>query len=281
MDTVKNPQAFHSDPVRTGESETTVVQIDPAASAALAEAIRSARQDLKAEPKAEPSKKLEDEAPSRSRFFNSSLVTQAATALLLIGAGWLASYTGTLGTMDAIRHMEAEALRSQEILTTLKADLATLKNTLAAARDVDRTSSTTISDRAKLAEKIDRLASTLQDPGKKLTALEERLNRMEGQIMAGLNNIATAKPAAPTAAPAPAAVQESETAVKPVKAEPVDGWVLREVYNGSALVEGRNRGLYEVMPGNMIPGVGRVEAIERRGARWVVVTDKGFISTYR
>jgi hypothetical protein len=102
---------------------------------------------------------------------------------------------------------------------------------------------------------------------------------MEGQIMAGLNNIATAKPAAPVPAPAPA--PESETALKPAKAEPVDGWVLREVYNGSALVEGRNRGLYEVMPGNMIPGVGRVEAIERRGARWVVVTDKGFIGTYR
>jgi len=277
MDTVKNLQTLHSDPVRTGESETAIVQIDPVASAALAEAIRSARQDLKAEPKAELLKSPEAEAPTRPRLFNSSLVTQAATALLLVGAGWLASYTGTLGTMNAIRHMEAESLRSQEILTTLKDDLATLKNTLAAARDVDRTSSTTISDKTKLAEKIDRLAVTLQDPGKKLTALEERLNRMEGQIMAGLNNIATAKPAAPAPAPAP----ESEPALKPAKAEPVDGWVLREVYNGSALVEGRNRGLYEVMPGNMIPGVGRVEAIERRGARWVVVTDKGFISTYR
>jgi len=81
----------------------------------------------------------------------------------------------------------------------------------------------------------------------------------------------TAAVAAPD--PAPAA--------KPVSAEPVDGWVLREVYNGSALVESRSRGLYEVMPGNIIPGVGRVEAIERRGARWVVVTDKGFIGTYR
>jgi hypothetical protein len=277
MDTVKTLEALHPGLVRTGESETAIVQIDPAASAALAEAIRSARQDLKAEPKAELPKDPEAEVPSRPRLFNRSFVTQAAAALLLIGAGWLASYTGTLGTMDAIRHMEAEAVRSQEILTTLKDDLATLKNTLAAARDVDRTSSTTISDKAKLAEKIDRLAVTLQDPGKKLTALEDRLNRMEGQIMAGLNNIATAKPAVPAPAPAP----ESETALKPAKAEPLDGWVLREVYNGSALVEGRNRGLYEVMPGNMIPGVGRVEAIERRGARWVVVTDKGFIGTYR
>jgi hypothetical protein len=35
------------------------------------------------------------------------------------------------------------------------------------------------------------------------------------------------------------------------------------------------------MPGGMLPGVGRIEGIERRGARWVVVTDKGFIGTYR
>ena len=66
-----------------------------------------------------------------------------------------------------------------------------------------------------------------------------------------------------------------------MKSEPVDGWVLREVYNGAALVENRNRRLYEVMPGGILPGVGRIEGIERRGARWVVVTDKGFIGTYR
>jgi hypothetical protein len=35
------------------------------------------------------------------------------------------------------------------------------------------------------------------------------------------------------------------------------------------------------MPGGILPGVGKVEAIERRGARWVVLTDKGFIGTYR
>ncbi len=57
--------------------------------------------------------------------------------------------------------------------------------------------------------------------------------------------------------------------------------MLREVYNGAALVESRNRRLYEVMPGGILPGVGRVEAIQRRGTRWVVLTDKGFIGTYR
>jgi hypothetical protein len=107
---------------------------------------------------------------------------------------------------------------------------------------------------------------------------------MESQIMTTLAGLNT-KPATPSVPAAPpaieAATREEPPVPKPVKSEPVDGWVLREVYDGAALVENRNRRLYEVMPGGILPGVGRIEGIERRGARWVVVTDKGFIGTYR
>jgi hypothetical protein len=143
---------------------------------------------------------------------------------------------------------------------------------MASYRDVNHTASTTsAADQAKLVEKVERLAIALQEPGKKFSALEARFDKFEGQITTTLNNLSTK----PTAAAAPAAAESNR------KTEPVDGWVLREVYNGSALVESRNRRLYEVMPGGMLPGVGRVESIERRGARWVVLTDKGFIGTYR
>jgi len=278
MDTSDSLRLPPAGPPQAGESSASTIRIDPAASAALAAAVRSARQDLKPESAAVPPKS----ADARPRLARSALPAQAAAALLLIGVGWAASYTGTLGTRDAIRHMEAEAARSQEILARLTEDLAALKSTMAAVRDVEHTSSVAASGQAKLAEKIDRLSAAIQDPGKKLTSLEDRLNRMEGQIMTSLNNLAAAKAVVPPAAtPAATAPQESAPAVQAVKAEPVEGWVLREVYNGSALVEGRNRRLYEVMPGNVIPGVGRVEAIERRGTRWVVVTDKGFIGTYR
>jgi hypothetical protein len=56
----------------------------------------------------------------------------------------------------------------------------------------------------------------------------------------------------------------------------VDGWVLRNVSGGSALVEGRP-GLIQVMPGDSLPGVGRVETIKREDGRWVVVTARGLI----
>ena len=56
----------------------------------------------------------------------------------------------------------------------------------------------------------------------------------------------------------------------------VEGWVLRDVANGSALIEGR-RGMYEVFAGDPVPGLGRVDAIRKQDGRWVVVTSKGLI----
>jgi len=57
---------------------------------------------------------------------------------------------------------------------------------------------------------------------------------------------------------------------------PTYGYVLRDVREGVAVLEGRS-GLREVAPGDVIPGAGRVRAIERRGQEWVVVTSIGVI----
>jgi hypothetical protein len=268
------------------ESSGSAVQLDPAASAALAEAVKSARGG--ARPASPANEAQAAEAANRHRASLSRFVAQAAVALLLVGAGWSASYMGTLANREAIQRLEAETARSQEILARLGGDLDSLRNTVAAFREVEHTASTTISEQTKLADKVERLAISLQEPGKKFSSLEGRLDKMEGQIMTTLAalNAKAATPSVPAAAPAAppvteAAAREEAPAPKSVKSEPVDGWVLREVYNGAALVESRNRRLYEVMPGGILPGVGKVEAIERRGTRWVVLTDKGFIGTYR
>ncbi len=57
----------------------------------------------------------------------------------------------------------------------------------------------------------------------------------------------------------------------------VEGWVLREASNGCALIESRRQGIYEVYPGDPIPGIGKVDAIRKQDGRWVVVTSKGLI----
>ena len=58
----------------------------------------------------------------------------------------------------------------------------------------------------------------------------------------------------------------------------IAGWTLREVTNGTAVLEGPN-GIWRVTPGGTVPGVGRVESIVRWGNRWLVATSSGLIST--
>ena len=60
----------------------------------------------------------------------------------------------------------------------------------------------------------------------------------------------------------------------------VAGWVLRDIFDGRAVIESRD-GLYEVGPGSNIPGLGRIETIKRQDGRWVVVTPRGLIVSSR
>jgi hypothetical protein len=75
--------------------------------------------------------------------------------------------------------------------------------------------------------------------------------------------------------PAPAPVP-AKPAPQIARLPTIDGWVVRAVANGGALVEGR-AGIFEVYAGDPLPGVGRVDAIRRQDGRWVVVTSRGLI----
>lgn len=75
--------------------------------------------------------------------------------------------------------------------------------------------------------------------------------------------------------PAPAA-HAPKPAPQIARMPTIDGWVVRAVANGGALVEGR-AGIFEVYAGDPLPGVGRVDAIRRQDGRWVVVTSRGLI----
>jgi hypothetical protein len=68
------------------------------------------------------------------------------------------------------------------------------------------------------------------------------------------------------------------TATPETKPTTIDGWTLREVANGTAVLEGPD-GIRTVARGDMIPGVGRVESIFRWGSRPIVATSRGLIST--
>lgn len=103
-------------------------------------------------------------------------------------------------------------------------------------------------------------ASTAQS--QKLAKLSDTVEKLRAPETTG----SIASPAAP--APAPMA--------QPNRLPIVDGWSLREVAGGAATILGRD-GIYEVLVGDPLPGVGRVDAIRRQDGRWVVVTSRGLI----
>jgi hypothetical protein len=55
---------------------------------------------------------------------------------------------------------------------------------------------------------------------------------------------------------------------------------VRDVRRGTALIEGR-LGMIEVDAGDVVPGLGRIDAIRKQDGRWVVVTARGLILSAR
>jgi hypothetical protein len=80
----------------------------------------------------------------------------------------------------------------------------------------------------------------------------------------------------PSAADAGPPATSTVVKVEPGRLPTLEGWVLRDVDRGSALI-GNRRGVYEVYAGDFIPGLGRIDAIRRQDGRWVVVTSRGLI----
>jgi len=68
----------------------------------------------------------------------------------------------------------------------------------------------------------------------------------------------------------------------PIAPEPkvasLEGWKLREVANGIAVLEGPTGGIWRAMPGDTLPGAGKVESYIRSNGDWVVATSNGLIS---
>jgi hypothetical protein len=109
---------------------------------------------------------------------------------------------------------------------------------------------------------------------------------VERQVAGPLTTASIAPPPAATVNPAQiplppkqaAASSEPKDAAK--RPELISNWVVRDVYDGIALVEGPH-GMIEVIAGETVPGIGAVKSIERRGLGWIVVTSRGTIEFAR
>lgn len=154
-------------------------------------------------------------------------------------------------TASASAAAAEQARAADSAIAKINADIAALKSSSAAQS-------------AKMAERIEKIEKAQAEPAAKLAKLSEAVDKLRA-------------PAPVAAAPAPETTGSiKSTAAQPNRLPVVEGWTLREVYDGTATVVGR-AGIFDVIPGDPLPGVGRVDAIRRQDGRWVVVTSRGLI----
>jgi hypothetical protein len=125
----------------------------------------------------------------------------------------------------------------------------------------------------KLADRLDHeTAGKLADLSGKLADLSGHLDKLEKRPVA-----AAPVAAAPQAKPVPAAATVSNETTGSIDRPKLHGYWLVEADEGYAVIDGRD-GPQQVAPGDVLPGIGRVQRIERRGRDWVVVTSAGVIA---
>lgn len=231
----------------------------------------------------------------------SRLVAVAGSALALGAMLGFGAASRDQGSASAVASLASAIESGRNDTAKLAAGLAKLDQTVGELR---ASSESVRKENAKSNGLNERLTQLDRSLTAKLASLGEKLDQAEREHAARM-----AAMAAPAARPAPAKPEPTQTGslaeprdVKPVEMKPaeakqadarqpeamkptgpskppvLDRFALRDVFEGGAIIENRSRRLFQVMPGDTLPGAGRVEAIERQGRQWVVVTRQGVVT---
>jgi hypothetical protein len=207
----------------------------------------------------------------------SAMAAVVALATVAGAVGGALATTG-LGYLTGGNSVVANTGALESQVARIDADIVALK------AGVEHTSKMGLSQFNKTSDRIDKVEKAQIEPAAKLAKLSEAVEKLRAvpapatvaaatpaaakDVTGSITPPATAAAAAPVPLPAP----KPEIARLPT----VEGWVIRDVGRGGALIEGR-RGIFEVYAGDPVPGLGHVEAIRRQDGKWVVVTSKGLI----
>jgi hypothetical protein len=222
----------------------------------------------------QPQPKVEKPAaqPRAARFALLAACVAIAASLGAIGGSLGVAKFGAVATpqaqpvavakdpSDEIRALKDSLAQLRAATKSLNDNLASLKTT------VSTTTAMANQQNSKITEALERIEKTQAEQRKLLAAqaAPETTGSIANQPQ---------KQAAATTTQVPMVLGDPPTTLKP----PIlQDYVLRRVYDGAALIEGRH-GIIEVEPGIVAPGIGRIEAIKRQDGRWVVVTARGLI----
>jgi hypothetical protein len=225
---------------------------------------------------------------SEAMFGKRRLAALAAVVALAMLAGAVGGAMATVSLQHLASNNTAVALADTAgpanglgtSVARLDADVLALK------AGVEHTSKMGMSQFNKTSDRLDKLEKAQADSTLRLAKLNEGVEKLH--VTPTIPVAAAAPQTAPkeiTGSITPPAAPAQTAAAAPTKPEvkaeigrlpTLDNWVLQDVNRGGALIEGR-RGLFEVYAGDVVPGLGRIDAVRRQDGRWVVVTSKGLI----
>jgi hypothetical protein len=151
----------------------------------------------------------------------------------------------------------AQAMKSQF------AELSALKSTL------DGTARSVNADFAKITDRLDRVERSAVDPSLKLAHIADTVDRLDKRSAAAPEITGSI-----TAAPPPASDAKLADRI-------LQGWSVRDVHGGRALIQGPYGGVFVVGAGSFLPRLGSVETVKRQDGEWIVVTSSGVIRSGR
>jgi len=224
-------------------------------------------------------------ASEQGLFGKRRLAALAAVVALAAIAGALG---GAMATVS-LQHVAAGGAVVSSGNSGLETSVARIDADVVALKaGVEHTSKMGMSQFNKTSDRLDGLEKAQVESSTKLAKLGETIEKLH-----------LTPPATPVAAAAPqAAAKEVTGTITPPTPTPavvaskadtkadakpevgrlpvIDSWVLQDVSRGGALIESR-QGIYEVYAGDVVPGLGRIDAVRRQDGRWVVVTSRGLI----
>ncbi len=222
---------------------------------------------------------------SQDMFGKRRIGALAAVVMLAAMTGALGGVLATVGYTHFAGADEAAGGGNR----ALEASMARIDSDMSALKlSIEHTSKIGMNQFNKTSERLDRVEKAQAEPAAKLARLSEAVDKLHATPAAAPVPVAAASaaakeatgsiaPAASASAAAPKAEPRTESKAEVARLPTIDGWVLRDIGNGGALIQSRREGVYEVYAGDFVPSLGRIDAVRKQDGRWVVVTSKGLI----
>ncbi len=192
--------------------------------------------------------------PPASRTHSSRFLMLAGSVAFAAAFG---SFIGSVSGSGLVRFLDPAAPGPSMQTTTTDAARQTrleLAELTAIKANLDNTGRSTSAQLAKLSDRLDKLdqrSAAIETTGSITTA-----------------SVAPATPAAPPAAPK-------------IADRILQDWIVQDVQSGRALLQNRFGSMFDVGEGSTLPGVGRIDQIKRQDGQWLVLTERGTITSGR